>query len=372
MNILFITFGELSLNGGSARPVSILRALADAGHQVSIIAARTDVPEHPHLTFLEGRTSTTLSRWQLRKAVIKATRSLHFDAIHAVDEAVIFSAVICRIRKIRLIYSASRCFSGPVGQEPFIQWKWFPEHYRRVEKKILKQAVRVLSPSSALSADIANLCPSARILQIEDVPVQTLFCCRDVDQSALLGRFEAATASIVVCSILPGTREELRKVLMATRKVIDVMPAVSFFLRGNLVKEAEAMAINLDIQKHCVFLGNEEVETFLSALEIADAALLVPTHGSRYIHPEIFTLLHAPAPVIAVQEGAYSELLTVQNSIEVLFSTDSIAEGIIRVIQEPLFSIGLGAEGQQLIADRFSLSSFKHKIRMAYHEIMSN
>ncbi|MDF7799533.1 glycosyltransferase [Pontiellaceae bacterium B1224] len=371
MNILFVTFGELSINGGSIRPVSILRALADAGHQIFAIAARTDLPEHPHLTVLEGRTSGKLSRWHLWKAVIKATGSLHFDAIHAVDDAVLFSAGICRFRKIRLIYSAVRCFTGPVGQQPSIHWKWFPKHYQKVEKKILKQALCVLAPCATLCADIKNLSPAARILQIEDVPVQTLFGCREVERGELLGRFKAETSSIVVCSILPSTQEELRKVLMATRKVIDAIPAVSFFLKGSLVKEAEAMAINLDIQNHCIFLSNEETETFLSALDIADAAVLVPTHGNRYVHPEIFTLLHAPAPVVAVLEGAYSDLLNDQNSIEVLFSAESIAEGIIRVIQEPLFSIGLGAEGQQLIADRFSLSSFKHKIRMAYHEMIT-
>lgn len=348
----------------------MLRALADAGHQVFVITAHTDLSEHPHITVLAGRTSSPLSRWHLRKAFVKATGTQRFDVVHAEDAAVIFTARLCRLRKIRFIYSAVRCFTGPVGQAPFRHWKWFPEHFQKVEKRILKQADSIITPGATLRADIENLFPAARIFQIEDVPVQMLFGYREVDRGALLERFKDVTPSGVVCGLLPDNRDELRKVLMATRKVVDAIPTVSFFLKGRLVKEAEALAVNLDIQNRCVLLNNEEMELFLSALDMADVALLIPTHGSRYVHSEIYTLLHSPAPLVAVHEGACSELLTEQNCSEVLSSAESIAEGIIRVIQEPLFSIGLGSEGQQLIADRFSLSSFKHKVRMAYHEMM--
>ena len=83
----------------------------------------------------------------------------------------------------------------------------------------------------------------------------------------------------------------------------------------------------------------------------------------------MFTALHSPSALVAVQEGAYSRVLDGRNSIQVVSSAESIADGILRVFQEPLLALAIAVEGQQLIANHHSFSSFKHKIRMSYHKL---
>lgn len=371
MNILFVTFGELSIGGGNTRPVSVLRALADAGHQVDVVASRAKIPDHPYITLLAGDGDQSISEHRIRIEVLRATGRSSYDVVHAVDDAVPFVFWLCRLRRVKLVYDASRCFTGSVGIAPSLLWKWFPGYFCRLEKKILQQAAAILTPCQVLSEDLKGIDSDVKIVQVEDVPVQSLFSGREIDRSSLLNRFEGHSSFIVVCSILPGNRTELRKLLVAARKVVESIPHVAFFFKGDLVSEAAAMAANLDIQSRCLFLETNETEDFLSALDIADAALLVSQSGDRYVHPEVFTLLRSPPPLVVVQDGAYDKLLTEENSVQALPSPDSIAEGLLRVIQEPLFSIGIAAEGQQLIADNYSLSSFKHKIRMAYHEVLN-
>lgn len=369
MKILFITFGELSASGRNIRPVSILRALADAGHQVQVLAASTDLLEHPNILNIAAVAEHKTPRWKIRIAALKATGSMSFDAVHAVDDAVVFASKVCRLRKIRLIYDARRCFTGPAAVEPFAAWKWFPKRYQKREIKILLQAERVFIPCSNLGADLKSLCPGVSIEQIEDIPLQSCLSLRTVDRPKLLEKWAEASSPALVCCVLPDQRPELKKVLMAARKVIDSMPGSVFFFKGSLSAEAEALATHLDIHSRSVFLPGNEAEIFLSALEAADAALLVPDSGCRYIHPEVFTLLYAPAPLVVVQEGACDHVLTEQNCIQVLSSSETIAEGLLRAIQEPLFSRSLASEGQRMIAERYSLSSFKHKIRMSYREV---
>lgn len=131
------------------------------------------------------------------------------------------------------------------------------------------------------------------------------------------------------------------------------------------------MAANLDIGGRCRFLDFSEAGLFLDALNAASAALWIPPPNRPYCDSAIFTLLHSPAPLVVVQENAYGGLLTEDNSFSVVRTADAIAEGLLRVIREPLFSLRLVTEAQQLIADRYSFSTFKHNVRMVYHELFS-
>jgi hypothetical protein len=152
--------------------------------------------------------------------------------------------------------------------------------------------------------------------------------------------------------------------------VIETVPDTAFFFMGDVNMAAQKMAANLDIADHCVFLSPEKPETFLYVLKIADAVLFVPQGNSRYIHSQVYTLLHASAPLVATHDSAYDEVLTEKTSVRVLPGSESIAEGVLRAIQEPLFSLAVAVEGQQLVADRHTYSSFKHKVRMAYHKLL--
>jgi hypothetical protein len=366
MDILFVSFGELTMAGGAVRSISILRALADAGHRVGVVAAQTEIPAHPNIRMV----AHGVPRRRLRMAVIRETGRLPYDILHAIDDAVTFVSKVARIRKIRFVYEASRCFSGSVGIAPSWPWRMFPTHFQRLEKKMLQHAAAVLVPCSTLASDLRALERETNVVQIEDVPAQALFAARVADRGELLSRFDGRSSSIVVCCILPGCQGELRKLLMAARKVIEAIPTAAFCFKGSMTGEAEGMAANLDILGRCTFFAPEETEAFLSALDLADAALLVVPPNARYVHPEVFSLLRCPAPVVAVQSPACGGLLTDQNSIQVLPSSESISEGVLRGIQEPLFSLAIAMEGQQLVAERYSYSSFKHKVRMAYHEVL--
>jgi len=392
MNILFISYAEVSLRKGEGgvRAAGMLRALADAGHRVDLLAPFTDLPDHPHIRVLVGSGGKPLRRAQdrpvrrarLRMAGRYAAWRGSYDAVHAVDESVFFAMRLCRWKKIPLVYAATRCFSGKAGSGISGLGRFFPKHLHRLEAKVLERANIVFSPCSALTADLCGVDRDARIMQLEDIPAQPLYVQRNADKPILSSKEPALSSPngpvlspskrpgpVVVCSALPGHAVGFRQLLMAARKVIDVVPGAVFFFKGAPQRQAEKMAANLDITDHCVFLSPDEPESFFSALEIADAVLMVPRGESRYIHPQVYTLLHAGAPLVTLHAAAYDEVLTEKTSVRVLPNSESIAEGLLRVVQEPLFSLAVALEGQQLVATRHTYSSFKHKIRMAYHDL---
>ena len=369
MNILFITFGYLSVGEGAVRSVSILRALADAGHHVDVASAGLDMAAHPNIRVLTGDGTRPASRRRIRLSALRAMSRTSYQVVHAVDEAVIYVTRLSRLKRIHIVYEASRCFTGTNAVPPSFRWKLFPDHYHRLEKKALKRTSMILSSCDGLSADLRKLREEINIQLVEDIPAHALLSTRKIaGYMAELG-FEGGAGFIVACRVLPGNNDELRTLLLSARKVIERIPDAGFIFKGIPERDAQTMATNLDIHRRCIFLHNDEPERFLGALALADAALFVPSPGCRYPHPEIFTLLNSRALVVAVHDAAYSSLLHAGNSIQVDYTAISISEGLLRVYHEPLISYGIVADAQQLIADRYSYSSFKHRIRMAYYEM---
>jgi hypothetical protein len=369
MNVLFVTYGRLSVGAGDIRSVSMLRALADAGNHVDVIAADFDLDAHPNIQVLSGDASGRPSRRRMRQALKRALRSKTYQVLHAVDHAAVHAARSFRPKKTRMVYQPSRCFTGMNGEAPSWFWKLFPTCCRRMEKNILHRASVVFSSCDELSADIAKVDGDTHIIQIEDIPAQPLFPRFGPDGAVPDTTFPGGVSFLVVCCVLPGNRGELRTLMLAARKVVERIPLAGFIFKGLAVKDAQALAANLEIEERCVFLSDSETGRFLAALSAANAALFVPRPGGRYCHPEILTLLNSPALVVAVHESAYAAMLTDRNSMQVDFTASSIAEGLLRVVQEPLIAFGVVADAQQQIADRNSFSSFKHKVRMAYHDL---
>ena len=367
MNILFISYAEISLCRGSVRSVAMLYALADAGHRVDLLTPYIDLPDHPHIRVLVDSEGRSVRRSRLRVAGRRVARRNSYDAIHAVDEAIFFAMRLCRWKKIPLIYDAARCFSGKVGSRPSISGRFFPKHLRRMEAKVLERARIIFSPCCVLTADLRGVDGNVRVMQLEDIPVQPLYARRNTEPSVRSGPSGERSGRVVVCSALPGQTLGYRKLLMAARKVIEAEPDTTFFFKGITRDEAGKMMVNLDIAGHCIFLSSDDPKPFLSALEIADVVLMVPHGSSRYIHPQVYTLLHAAAPLVTVSTAVYDGVLTDKTSMHVLPNSESIAEGLLRVIHEPLLSLATALEGQQLVADRHTYSSFKHNMRMAYH-----
>jgi hypothetical protein len=372
MNILFISYEAVSLHQGNIRSVAMIRALADAGHRIDLIAPLCTLPEHPNIRIVLGPMEGTTRRYKLRFAAFKSVCRESYDACHVVDDASFYAGYLCRWKKIKLVYDAERRFTGPVASGDSLLFKIFPTYYKRAEGSILSRADTVFSSCSVLTEDLFSLNNKAKVIQLEDIPIQPLYTPPEEDKSVLLKPFGKRPSSVIVCSIINGNAAAFRMVLMAARKVIDSVPDAAFFFKGAPLEQAHQMAKNLDIAEQCIFLSADEPDTFLSALKISDAILLVPQENCRYIHHQVYTLLSAAAPLVAVHDAAYDEILTDKTSLRVLFSTDAIAEGVLHTIQEPLFSLTVAVEGQHYIAERHTYSSFKHKVRMTYRNLLKN
>jgi len=371
MKILFVTFGQLSVGEGAIRSVALLRAIADAGNHVDVIASKSDLSLHPHVNVLAGEDERPISPRKIRLSIRRAMGRKAYDVVHAVDDAVLYFSRLGKLKKARLVYEVTRCFSGSNGVAPAWRWKWFPNHYQRLEKKVLKRASIVFSSCDEMTSDLKKLTDESRIVQIEDIPSRPLCSAHDIERHKLYGCFNGGASYLIACRVLSSDLSQLRTILLAARKILEQVPNAAFYFKGVDENQAKPIVEKLDIQNRCRFLCPNDAAYFLSVLGVADTTLFVPNSRHKYRHADILTLLNSSSLVVAVRNGAYSSLLNEKNSIQVECTASSMAEGLLRSMQEPLLSFGIVTEAQTMVAKRYSFSSFKHKVRMAYHDLLN-
>lgn len=366
MKILFISYTAVSLKHGSVRSVAMVQALAEAGHHVDVLAPSVVLPSHSNIKILWAETGRNCCRNRLRWAGVRAVFKGSYDVIHACDSSVFFIERLCRWKKIPFVYDAVRRFSGAVARVSSRWAKLFPDYLSRQESIVLERAKFVFSTCPVLTHDLESASRKACVVTLPDIPMQPLYGLVEVEKDRLLNLFGVRPGAVVVCHVLPQSPTGIRELLIAAHKVIDLFPDTVFFFKGARKAVASKMAKNLDIMDHCVFMDAGDSTTFLAALEMA-TIVVFGTQTGRYIQSEVYTLLNSPAVLVAVHDGAYKELLTDERSLLVAGS-DALAGGIIQAIKEPLFSAAVATEAQQLMRSSYTYSSFKHKVRMIYHD----
>lgn len=367
MHILLVSYLPVtSCFSAHARTYGIVKALVDCGHVVDLVAPAFDVEtiSMASVTMLSTSKGEGVSgRLQLRITMRNALLKKRYDAVHAVDDAVFAVRGLCRIRRIPLIYDARRRLSGSLRK---VRLSWVGRRYLKQEKLVLEQAELVLSFCSMLTSDLKAILPGkARLAEFENVPLQLIRGGSLYSQQEPRGTDDGPR---IFCNCL-GKNVDMRSLLLAVHKVVDVIPKTTFCVRSSMRQEkAKQMAACLDVGDNCEFISDTSPD-YLESLRVADALLLVPDADARYLHPEVYTMLFGNAPLVAVQDKAYASILNELNCVEVLANTDAISEGLLQVLQEPLFAQPMAQSSRKKVFVQHTFSSFKHHVRMAYYQL---
>ena len=371
MNVLFISYSDISLSMESVRTTMMLYTLADAGYHVDVVAPRVDLPKHPQINCVLKKPlpQKNLFRIKLCFSALQIVRQKKYQIVHAVDDAVFFAYDLCRFRKIALVYDARRCVAGAGVFEFSKLWKFSKNLFQRLEVRVLKKAGLIFTTCSTLSLDLLRIEKGAKVALVEDIPAQLILPPSNLEELHIDDFFDFKPRSIIVFNVLKTPLVRVKKILMAVRKIIDVEPDTALFFRGLGGDSVKKMVANLEIKKQCHFFANQDIELFFSILSRADTVVFVPSKADRYISSQLYSMLYSGVPLLTFQCSEFSDVLSEKNSVNLLPSATSVAEGVLRVLHEPLFYQGISSEGQQLMADQHTRSSFKHKIRMAYHHL---
>ncbi len=291
-----------------------------------------------------------------------------YDVIHAVEESVFFAGWLAGMAGARLVYDMDSCISDQLQYTGFVTLAPVIGLVRHLEKRAMCRADVVLTVCKRLSDEVRRRCPSARVVQIEDAPIQASF--QDDIEGARRLREELGLGDEPAV-VYTGNFESYQGVellIRAARLVHEREPAVRFVLAGGEPEQVErmrAVASDLDLGDVCIFAGKRPMNE-MAAFMTAATVLVSPRIRGENTALKIYTYMQSGRPIVATRLDTHTQVLDQDCAILVNPQAGDLAAGILRGIREPLLAAALGREAVARVAARYSLASFKHKVREVY------
>ena len=198
-------------------------------------------------------------------------------------------------------------------------------------------------------------------------------------------RFAAAPAPSPRGALLPEFRPDDRLIgtvanlwpikghhilLEAAVRVVAYFPKVRFVLIGMGVrqKELEARARALSIEKHVLFLGSrQDVPDILSCMEIS----VLPSLGEGFSNA-ILESMAAGLPMVATDVGGNREAIIDGETGFIVppGDPDTLADRLIRLLEDPALGKRMGRAGRLRIEDNFTHDRMVRETERYYDEVL--
>jgi glycosyltransferase involved in cell wall biosynthesis len=364
---------------------NMLTALGEAGHQVDFVCypwgEDVDIPGVRLLRsgrppwMREVRPGASRGRLPLDFLMFWKALGLclrhRYDVIHAVEEAAFFAAWLKKMFRVPMIYDMDSSIPDQLAYSGSVRFRPLLKLAAALERSAMRHADFVLTFCPSLSDEVRRRSPSSRVVQIEDAPLQPSLN-EDAEGAERLRRELGTGRSPVV--LYTGNFEGHQGVDLLLRAMAIVRRRkrhVYCVLAGGTPEDVARMketAKSLDLNAHCIFAGRRPVEEMPAFMTMASVLVSPRTKGTNTAL-KIYTYMQSGKPIVATRLGTHTQVLDDQCAFLVEPSADGIAEGIHRALKEPLFGAALGREARARVASRYSLASFKHKVRTAYQEL---
>lgn len=181
---------------------------------------------------------------------------------------------------------------------------------------------------------------------------------------------QKTTGNIVACSAKLCERKGHKYYIEAASKVIKVFPETTFLITGEGIirEELEILAYSLGISKNVIFTGwiekHEVLAKLLSHVDICVVPSLAETFSIALIEG-----LAAGKPVVTTPIGVAPEIVTEENKIGYIVpkaDPDSLAEAIIKLLEDPIQMREMGEKGRKLFECKFDLNVIAGKLKEVY------
>jgi glycosyltransferase involved in cell wall biosynthesis len=246
---------------------------------------------------------------------------------------------------------------------------WLAEIF---ERAAIRNAAFVLTVCESLTDEVKARVPGARIAQIEDAPLQASYQDDTPGAERLREELDLRDAPVVVYTgnfeSYQGVDLLLRAISIVRRQRSDIH-AVLVGGEPAQIERMREVTKSLDLAGCCVFVGRRPMEAMPAYMTLATLLVSPRTKGANTAL-KLYTYMQSGRPIVATKLPTHTQVLDDDCAVLVMPNADDLAAGILQVIREPLLASALGREAKARVASKYSLASFRHKVRTAYQDLL--
>ncbi len=384
MRILFLSPQPFFRARGTPFNVRALtRVLCEAGHEVDLLV-------YPYGEDVECPGLRLLRIWRppgirdvkigpsaakipldavMAMSALRLTLTRRYDVVHAVEEAVFIARVLRILRGIPYVYDMDSHITDQLRYSGFLKEGRFLRWIERRETNVVRNAECVITVCRALTDAARRMAPDARIFQIEDAPIDEGDPSECKEKAEMLRRnLGLAGRRIVVYTGNLESYQGIDLLVGAFGKVAKKRPEAVLLLVGGEAQDVETVrddARRLGIGDRVILAGRRPPGEMGAYLALADC-LVSPRKSGTNTPLKIFTYMRSGRPIVATDSLTHTQVLDDKCAVLVPGNAEGIADGILRVLEDPVSAGMLADNARRRVETQYSADAFRRRVIEAY------
>jgi len=303
-----------------------------------------------------------------------------FDLIHGIEEGGIIGGILGLSFRRPFIVDVDSSMSQQLEESGFIRSKLVLKWFEKLEAFFMKRAVRVITVCTTLTEDVKRICPTSKITQIEDFPID------DENGNNVKGLDIRELYSISPDEKLilyAGNLEPYQGIDLLIESYAlalgsgDLHPAKLIIVGGSPqdIEKYKNLTKSFNITQHVMFTGLVATETMTSILSQANL-LVSPRLKGTNTPLKIYGYMNSSKAILATEISSHTQVLDHSTAYLAATNPQAFSLALIEATSEQ----EVHAKDREskiinakLLGDnKFSRTRFRKDIQNVYEEILKN
>lgn len=306
---------------------------------------------------------------------LRTLRPGRFAAVHAIEEAALWSVPLARMRGVPAIIDldsdlcrqlrdhgsrAARMFAAPAG--------W-------LRRLALRRAAAALTVSRALSEIARAANPAIPVFEINDIPIES--ASRQPDPERLMTlqvQYDLTGRRLVVYTGNFDRRQGLPELIEAMATVRVRHPECLLLVVGGEPEQIEALRARVEadgLGDVVRLIGAQPPETMPEYMGLAEV-LVSPRLEPHTTPLKIYSYMASGRPIVATDLPTHTQVLDAEAAILVPPTAAGLAQGILRALEDPAGAVALGRRARNMVETRYTFAGFKQRLAECYAAVLGS
>ncbi len=339
-------------------------------------------PGIPFITSIKAGPSLTkifLDMLFFFKAILLCLRT-RFDLLHGIEEAGLIAGILGMTFRKPFIVDVDSSMSQQLEESGFIKSKFILRLFEKAEAFFMRRAIRVITVCTALTEDVKRICPTAKITQIEDFPIDEENGQRvqGLNIRELYSISNGEKLILYAGNLEPyqGIDLLLHSFSLASSSE-NFTPAKLIIVGGspNDIGKYTALAKTLNIIEQVIFTGLVPTETMTSIHSQADL-LVSPRLSGTNTPLKIYGYMNSSKAILATNILSHTQVLDHSSAYLASAAPEHFSRILLEAISEKDLQIEDRASriknAKNLAENKYSRKRFRTHIQNLYMEVLSN
>ena len=300
-------------------------------------------------------------------AMIKRLRKTQYDLIHAVEESAFLALIGKYFYKIPYIYDMDSSIPlQMIDKYPFI--RILNDGFSKIEGIMIRNSAYVIAVCGTLAEVARRHKDGGRIAILEDIP---LFENAEKEKVFRLAEIFGINGPIVMYVGNLERYQGIDLLLDSFELVLKQNDCIHLVIVGGAERDIayykeKVRSMNIELNVH--FLGPKPIEELPKYLAEADI-LVSPRIKGENTPMKIYSYMFSKQAIVATRLITHTQVLNDENAVLVDPHPHCFAAGLITLLKDPSLRDTFGKNAAKDIEEKYSFTSFKHKINKIYHTL---